>query len=174
MSSIDSDEEWLRMAAALDGLDVEPTPSRLGDNPPQTLPEMIFRWRTSTAEYVDPAISSDRFTVTPQEFADERCCMPFASGQPRSDAALRKMIARQGYEPAGLAKLLAYGEHYPRAAAEFPLVALRDGIKGAGHYAGYVMYPAMCEDGGKRDLRLIWIRESESFPAGWRFLGIES
>ncbi len=88
--------------------------------PATTLPEMI---RAGHYDWTNPDINEEKFTVDPRRFTTEGTKVYHFNKWMSIEAVIAEMM-KDGYEPAFIENLLAYGAENPEEQRKYPIVAL--------------------------------------------------
>lgn len=115
---------------------------------------------------VDDNITQKNFPVDPARFTTEGCKV-FHFNKVMTTAEVVAAIRKEGYEPDGLEKLLAYGAENPEEQRKYPIVGLGSSWVNPG---GDRDVPVLYENDRERYVSLLWVDPSFQWSAHCRFL----
>ena len=130
-----------------------------------SLAEMIV---AGNYDWVNDNITEKNFSIDPSRFTTENTKV-FHFDKSMTTAEVERAIRKEGYEPAGLEHLLAYGAENPDEQRKHPIVALGACWVDPG---GSRHVPCLSRYGDKRDLDLNWDDPESRWDGVYRFLAV--
>ena len=113
----------------------------------------------------NPDLTEQRFPVTAGQIGElELKRFHFNRGL-SSETAIR-LIREDGYQPAEIGHLLAFGERFPEEQRRYPVIGLGSVVE----VGGSLSVPALWFDGDRRTLDLIWY--DGDWHRNYRFIGV--
>lgn len=110
-------------------------------------------------------LTEERFPVTANQ-RGEREQKLFHFNRSLSSAEAARLIQEDGFEPAAIGEVLAFGEAFPNTQRRHPVV----GLGSVAEIDGKASVPALWFDGYRRTLDLIWLEGD--WHRNYRFLGV--
>ena len=122
-------------------------------------------------DYVDSYITEENFPVDSSRFTTDNTKV-FHFGWEMTTAEVKVEIRKEGYEPAGLERLLAYVAENPEEQRKHPVIALGTFWVDPNGYPHVPYVPYLREDSGRRDLDLYWDVPGRRWDGVCRFLAV--